>query len=168
MQCWSIIESVSYRICTHNLNIFRNTRICNVVSTWVYVSLPLVVSRYCVAGWLRPGPSLWVSSAFGQCGAQQYLQKKMDVHIKRMCWAPVFSQGCMSHDAGYCAALDLNQISCSWLLRFQNGQGITEQSGSNVTHYLAHRVDVLVRRMWGGGTPRWIKVLKSLLQMVFM
>lgn len=142
-----------------------------------------VVSRYCVAGWLRPGPSLWVSSAFGQCGAQQYLQKKMDVHIKKMCWAPVsrlfsmtpsaivslmFSQGCMSHDGGYCAALDLNQISCSWLLRFQNGQGITEQSGSNVTHYLAYCVDVLVRRMWGGGTPRWIKILKSLLQMVFM
>lgn len=62
------------------------------------------------------------------------------------------------NDGSYRAARHLNQVSSFWLLPFQNGRGIAEQSGNNITHYVAHCGDMLVQRLWCGGTSKLIKL----------
>lgn len=68
----------------------------------------------------------------------------------------------MSHEGTYCVAIDLNQISYSWLAPIsERTRNQTEQSGNNTTHYAAQCVHVL-------GPSKSIKFYKSLQRMVFI
>lgn len=122
---------------------------------WAEVPLMVVVFRHW--RWLH-SPSSWLSSLFGHGRMQIWPQKQAYVHIKKMCWPSATRDAEHWCSECYRAARNPNQVSSFWLLPFQNGRGIAEQSGNNITHYVAHCGDMLVQRLWGGGTSKLIKL----------